>query len=92
MLWHKSTKPCRDIVRHVFCGTGPIQYLFLTVGDVTDTAPGEGLLGIQFAIRAVDMKSLGINTKQELLVSLILLKKQQQLILISLFIIDTFNI
>lgn len=50
-----------------------IRYLFLTVGDVADSTPREGLLWIEFAIGAVGMKSLCVDAEQELLVSFVLL-------------------
>lgn len=38
-------------------------YLLLTVRDVTDAAPGKRLVGIEFAVGAVDVKTLSVNTK-----------------------------
>lgn len=38
-------------------------YLLLTVGDVADPAPGKRLVGIEFAVGAVDVKTLSVHTK-----------------------------
>ena len=48
-------------------------HLFLAVGDVADAAPGEGLVGVQFAVGAVDMKTLGSHSQKQVCVPLVLL-------------------
>lgn len=41
----------------------PCPYLLFTIGDITDAAPRKGLVRGEFAVGAVDVKTLGINSK-----------------------------
>lgn len=47
--------------------------LFLAVRDVSDSTPGEGFVGAELVVGAVDVKTLSINSKKQLCVPLILL-------------------
>lgn len=38
-------------------------YLLFTVRDVTDTAPGKGLVGVELAVGAVDVKTLSVHAE-----------------------------
>lgn len=48
-------------------------HLFLAVRDVSDSAPGEGVVGGEFAVGAVDVQALGVHTQLQLCVPLVLL-------------------
>lgn len=55
---HRSLKRERKRTRSRSC-----IYLLLTVRDVADPAPGKRLVGIEFAVGAVDVKTLSVHTK-----------------------------
>ena len=57
----------------VIVNTHPSPHLLLAVGYVADVAPGEGLVGVELAVGAVDVETLGIHTQQQVCVSLVLL-------------------
>lgn len=47
----------------IFKKTNKCTYLLFTVRDIADTAPRKGLVRIEFAIGAVDVKTLSIHSK-----------------------------
>ena len=72
MVKHDATS-AESTRQHAAPGT----YLLLAVGDVAYVAPGEGLVGAQLAVGAVDVKPLGIHAQQQVGVSLVLLPFRQ---------------
>lgn len=53
------------------------SYLFLTIGNVSDSTPLKGLIWREPVINAVDVDTFGINSKQEVCVVFILLKNKR---------------